>query len=704
MLRWLGASLLAVSLALASPAVAAPRTARVGDAVARVDGSTVTLANSRMERSWRIQPSGAVTGAGLRDRATGRDWAAPGAPDFELNLDGVATSSLSGWRLVDVTPGTRAGAVAVTFRYALLGAELDRTFALRPAEATIAVDSRLVNGPAPARIERYTLDEVAARGPATADVQAYHGGSDWRDDYRDTSTASGAFDSEGEVARFDDGTGAGWFFVAERRGGAMSRVGREAGGATWVGVDPARDLFDYGPLLTSPPNYNRLENPAYPAPVRARTVPPFGTLELGRAFTGVYSGGAQEAAAAFVDDFAYHEMPPFSRTVGLNTFHPWQHGPGLSDANLRAQVDAAKAIGVESFMLDDQWQGASGDWRFDSARFPGSGHPFVDYLHGAGLALGLWMSPAEFNPNSTAYKQHPEWACTPTGDVTAQIPDDAGLGVWDVTNPGFRAYLIGVIDRLVATYGVREFKFDFTTWVDCPPHDYLDYEDAFVSLVRTFEARHPDVTFELDETNDQRLWPFESAALGPSWFDNGHLHGSTAQAKLLHDLWTAAPWLPTSSIAFGTYDGTLGAPYTVDYLMPMTLLSHVTFWTDLTKLSTADARETARWIAWYRAHRADLGGLVYEDTATDPIDGRSWAAFQPWRDGHGELFAFRQAGGRASERIALHGTAPNATYTVTDALTGAPAGSYSGAQLAAGLEVTLPQPYSAAVLEIRPAS
>src|SRR5205823_7107445 len=127
----------------------------------------------------------------------------------------------------------------------------------------------------------------------------------------------------------------------------------------------------------------------------------------------------------------------------------------------------------------------------------------------------------------------------PVGDLTAQVPDDAGLGVWDATNPAFQDYLLGVIDRLVADYDVREFKFDFTTWVDCPPHDYADYEDAFVSLVRRMQQRmqeeHRDVTFETDETNDQRAWPCESAALGPSWFENGHLHGRTPVAKLLHD-------------------------------------------------------------------------------------------------------------------------------------------------------------------------
>ena len=449
--------------------------------------------------------------------------------------------------------------------------------------------------------------------------------------------------------------------------------------------------------------------------MRQRTVAPLSDLRLGRSYAGVYSGGEQGAAAAFVPDFATNDMPQFARTVGLNTFHPWSHGPDMSDANLRNQIDAAQALGLESFMLDDQWQGGangeSGDWNWDGdatdgdpARFPDP-KGFVDYLHNHGLKLGLWMSPLEFNQNSNTYKQHPDWVCTPTGDITSQIPDDAGLGVWDVTNPGFQDYLAGVIDRLVKDWGVAEFKFDFMAWADCPPHDYLDYEDAFVALVRRFQAAHPGVTFELDETNDQRGWPFESVALGPSWFDNAHTHaGSTKQSKLLHDIWTAAPWLPPSSIGFGTYDDTLAGPYGVDYLFPMAMLSHITFWTDLRGISPADSAETSWWIGWYKAHRADLAGLVYENTSADPLDGKGWAAFQPWHAGHGYLFAFRQADGPDSQDIKLYGLRASSNYVVTNVQTGQALGTFSGGELmGSGLPVTLAQPYSAAVLSIDPA-
>ena len=711
--------LLACCLLLLAPAAASASTARSGSAQALAADGTATLTNGRIARTWKTS-GGPVVTTSLRAGTT--EWSNGSSPDFTLDVSGVPTSSVSGWTLRSVTARgepadasrpERARGVQLVFVYGLdpLGlVTLERTYTLRSGAAVIGVTAILRNAsPAPLRISSYSLDELTSGRAMTANVLTYHGGSDWRDDYRLAAKHSGPFDDEGEVVRFDDGKGAGWFFVSERRSGSMSRVGRDAGGRSFAGVDHPRDAFDAGPLLTDPPDYNRIDNPAYPVPVRARLVPPLSSLLLGRAYTGVYTGGEQGAGAAFVTEFARNEMPRFERSVAINTFHPWSHSADLSDnPKLRAQVDIAKELGLETFMFDDQWQGGaggeSGDWQWDAERFPDldrNGQPdFAEYVHAQGLKLGLWMSPLEFHTNSQTYRDHPDWACTPTGHVTAQAPDDAGLGVWDATNPAFQDYMSGVVDRLVAKYDVREFKFDFMAWVDCGAHDYLDYEEAFVQTVRRFQVNHPGITFELDETNDQRSWPFESVALGPSWFDNAHTHpGSTKQSKLLHDIWVAAPWIPPSSIGFGTYDGTLGDSYGVDYLFPMSMLSHITFWTDLRNLTPQQREDTAWWIRWYKAHRAALGGVVYENTDKDPLDGKSWAAFQPWTGKRGYLFAFRQADGPATQAIKLHGVSAKRSYTVTNVRTGQVLGTFKGSE---PIPVTLAQPFSAAVLAIEP--
>jgi hypothetical protein len=730
---------LLVLLAVPASALAAGR-AEVGDAVAYATPAGAGIYDAQIGRTWSFDgTTGAVTATGLENRATGQQWAT-GGPDFALTLDEAPTDSATGWRLGSADAGEaprdpsrpHAGrAVQLVLTYELVpvsgaGPELVRTFTLHPGSAVVEVDNRIVNPtPVPLRVGKASLDQItAAKAPKSAEVLTYHGGSDWRTDYRTASHPTGAFDQEGEVVRFDDGSGAGWFHVLGTRGGSMWRAGLDSANRTYVGADWPRDAFDYGPLQDTDPNatggsYNRVDNPLYPVPVRERTVPPLGTLELGRAYTGVYAGGAPEAGYAFGADFSEHVAQKLTPTIGANSFHPWSHSTDLNGANLSKQVDQAAALGIERYMIDDQWQGGpggeSGDWNWDPARFPDADHnglpDVVDTMRKDGVQLALWMSPLEFHfvgdgpdldaPSQT-YEQHPDWACKPAGNATAFDPTDAGLGVWDVTNPGFRKYMVGVIDRLVHDYDVREFKFDFMTWVDCPPHDYLDYEAAFVSLVRTFERRHPSVQFELDETNDQRSWPFESATLGASWFDNMHQHPNGVPAKLIHDMWTASPWLPTSQIGTGALDdGTLSAGYPIDELMPIALLSHITFWTDLTKIPAADQERVRYWLAWYKQHRSTLAGASYELTDTDPLGGKSWAAFEPWRDGRGALFAFRQSSGDATQTFTLRGVDPATQYQLTDASDGQVIGSVSGVDLRAGYSVTLP-PNGAAVIQIDP--
>jgi hypothetical protein len=304
-----GAALM-VSMPFAVAASAPPLLVRDGGVTASVTGTTASLSNHRVARTWRFALGGAVETTGLTGPGH-RQWASPG-PDFAMDVDEIPTSSVSGWVLQSVQPqapraqpnrpASGRGA-ALLFRYAFAnaatGVELDRLLVLHPGSAVIEATTTLIDhAPVPVRVSSYTLDQiVAANASMPAEVHAYNGGSDWRDDYRHVSKPAGAFDVEGEVARF--GSDEGFFLVSQRRGGAMSRAARDAAGRSWVGVDWARDLFDFGPLQDQPPNYNRLENPVYPVPVRARLVPPLGTLELGTSYVGVYNGGAQEAAAEF---------------------------------------------------------------------------------------------------------------------------------------------------------------------------------------------------------------------------------------------------------------------------------------------------------------------------------------------------------------------------------------------------------------------
>ncbi|HWC35675.1 MAG TPA: alpha-galactosidase [Mycobacteriales bacterium] len=709
-----GVALLAGSV----PAIAAPtppddalHTYRVGSAYVSVAANHAEIGDGLITRTWSID-GGSVETTSLVGPG-GRQWATSG-PDFTIGVAGVQTSSTDGWALSYVHGFGTGPRVELEFRFTPVdpalpsGITLTRDIFLAPGESTMKIVSTLYSAAVPLRIPSYTLDEVTPRRSGLPqEVIRYREGSDWRNDFRVVSHPKSGFDQEGETLRV--GKASGFFLVSQRRGGLASRAQHTAAGADTVGVDWARDLFDAGPLLTDPPNYNTIGNPAYPVPLRGRLVPPASGLYLGTAYTGVYAGprgeGENSAAAAFVPAFPWH----VDRTIGANSFHPWEHGAGMADLNLRKQIDAAAKLGVERYMLDDQWQGGpggeSGDWRFDPQRFPDRNHDgvpdFISYLHHKGMQLGLWMSPVEFNMKSVTYAHHPAWACAPVGDVTAQDPDDAGLGVWDVTNPGFQNYLIHVIGRLVKSYDVREFKFDFMAWLDCPPHDYADYEDAFVSMLKRMENRHPHVTFELDETNDQRLWPFESEARGPSWFDNNHDHHISQVSELLHDLWSAAPWLPTQTLGIGSFDSeAIAEKRTASFLMPLALLSHITFWTDFTKLTASQQRTIRWWNHWYAGHRGGFGTLDYELTTADPASRKNWLVLEPSHDGDAYIFAFRQATRSSTIRVHVQGLDPHAHYVVSDARTERVLAQDAGHALQRGLTIHAPTQYSARVLRL----
>ncbi|HLW18515.1 MAG TPA: alpha-galactosidase [Actinomycetota bacterium] len=707
-----GALVLAVLLAVPLGVVSGARatTLQAGDVVFARAPDRVTLRNSRVGISWSVNGSTLQFGE-LRDELRHRVASSGPATDFSIDLDGV-TFPESQLSLQSISPVVHGNEIDATFVFqALPTVTVTRVVRLASGSGVVDSDLWIQNGPLPLLVTAAHLADLRAPAGSPVDTVAYRGGSDWQDDFRSSNhmLLGKSFDVEAEVARAQR-----FFIVSERRGGAASRAGSE-GPNVWTGVEWGRDLEDLGPIQSesvgpldiTDPNSNRVENPLWPVPVRARHVLPNDTLHVGRAAIGVYEGDEQDAGVVYASYLAAVRAPAFPRQVTLNSFHPWSHGADFNEKTMEHQADVAQSLGIDTIILDDQWQGGpggeSGDWHVDTSRFPvdARGKPvFADYLAARGMRLGLWMSPVEFNGASTTFKAHPTWSCVPIGTATSQIQDDAGLGVWDITQTAVSDYLAGVIDRIVNDWGVHYFKFDFMSWLDCPPHDYNDYEDAFVAWVDRIERAHPDVTFEFDETNDQRLWPFESAARGPSWFDNTHGHtlpsGAAVKrgAQLLHDIWDAAPWIPPSSIGAGLYDGTLSDGLTPDYLMPIAALTHITFWTDLTKLPASVQSDTAWWLNWYHAHSSSLSSGVYELTTSDPWDDVAPAAFQA----SNFVFAFRQTG--AAPVVALHGLS-GGSYTLTNVRTGEVLGPFTASLLMHGLTLLGDaRPHTAGVFEI----
>jgi hypothetical protein len=246
---------------------------------------------------------------------------------------------------------------------------------------------------------------------------------------------------------------------------------------------------------------------------------------------------------------------------------------------------------------------------------------------------------------------------------------------------------------------VRYFKFDFMVWLDCAgQNDFYEQHDAFVRMLDRLRRDHPDVVVQIDETNDYRLFPFESTARGPTWFQNGYPDVS----HLLHNLWLLGPYVGSYTIGQHLLGGDSWKEEDLDTLMAAALPSAITLWTDLRKLPADVVDRAATWIRFYKRHRDSFSLATYA-LLKDPLKG-GWTALQEWdRDAQrGALLAFRQGSHAPSKRIALHGVRPGLRFRLIEAPGGRVARTASSKQLTRGIQVGLVPKGAARVLLIEP--
>jgi hypothetical protein len=711
---WLRPVCLPALLVALGAAPARADVVRDGSVTAEVTATQVSLANSLAQRTW---DRAAVRSTIVDRRGGDRTWSKD-APDFTLEIAGQKISSAAMRMTAATVSHLDRGGLRVTMTLVddtLPTLQVTRVAEMYSGVAGFRTQTTLAST-APLLLSAATLDEAKVGAGVTPAISAFRAGSDWRDPnwtgppfalgdphggtWRETRSAPAgtALRAPGEWLSLHDGA-AGLFAVMERNDFPSSTAGYD-GTTAALRVDFTRDVLDLGPFEEDA----HAENPIADGPGRGRLVTPTG-LALAPAFVGLARGDGDEAWQ-FHRYLVGHRLAPYAHDVVFNSDGTDANriSTGAKDdmdyATVQAVAPIARRLGVDTFVLDDGWQAASGDWQPDSPRYPEPRGKFAPRFPGATFAavrdaiapmrLGLWMSPMNFNPASATFKTHPEWACAPVGDALAGYnaaqPDsssnEAGLGVWSKEAiPHVEARIRDAIDN----WHVGFFKFDFLAWADCAGSgDLYDMHDAFVAMIDRLRAGHPDVTFQIDETNDYRLFPFESVSRGPTWFQNG----GPPVRQLLHNLWDLSPYVPTFAIGHKLFAGDWRSDG-LDTVMAAALPSHMLITTDLRTLTDAEVAAARPWIDWAKAHRADLDGVTYP-LLDDPLED-DWTALQSWDpdQGRGVLLAFRQSGADASRTIALRNV-PDGDYAVTSAPDDAPVAQVSAQQLRDGLEVSMP--------------
>ena len=703
-----------------------------GSVYVSVTPTSVTLGNALVERTW---DKAAFRTATMSDKRAGSVNTTFAAPDFALVLANQTIEStvfsVAGVTTTDI-PG---GGVRVVMSLTTPGGALT---AQRIAEAYDGIagirTQTIVTSAAPLTLTGARLETVAAGTDKHATLHAFRAGADWREPgwtgpevtvgdphagtWRHTTKGAPAQSvaAAAQYVTMANNAGRSVFIELERNDFPSSRAAFD-GRVGSVSVDYTRDVIGLGPLEESA----HAENPTAAPAGRVRTIKPLTPFAFEPTFTGFGRTGDDEAWQ--FHKYLVKRMGDYEKgaTFNSNGTDSNQISTGAKDdldfATIQQVARKAKQLGVSTFILDDGWQAISGDWHPDSPDYPeprgGYAPRFPDATFAAVRAeiepmkLGLWMSPTFFNPASETFKAHPEWVCQPIGAALVPYniaePDsssnEAGLGPW---GPDALPYVKSRIDTAIREWGVTYFKFDFLAWFDCAGQgDLYDFHDRFVGMLDALRAQHPDVTFEIDETNDYRLFPFESVSRGPSWFQNG----SPTPSHLLHNIWNLSPWIPAFSLGqhfLGDYRGT--DPAAIDLRMAAAMLSHPTFFADLRKYDEAALDRASTWLRFRSEHLDAFTGVVYP-LLSDPIEG-GWTALQSWdaEAGSGALLAFRQGSAESSRVVALRNVPAGRTFNLIAAPTGEVVGTVTSAQLSAGINVEIPAQNGQRVLLVVPAS
>ena len=370
-----------------------------------------------------------------------------GWPAIQGHRDGRDfTLLLSDWRS-EPAPG----GVTLTGRDAVAGIDLALHLA-GFASGVFTLRAEVTNtGTAPYALDRCMAGSVAV--PRSADrLLAYEGGwgrefhlaeerlglGTWLRESRRGRTSHDRFPALFLAAA--DGTA--WGFHLGWSGNHVLVVDRLEDGRRLV---HAGELFEPGEMRLAPGD-------AYASP----------TLHWTRQDCGLAAVGAAFRAHLRADVLAWPDGPPRPRPVTLNS---WEGNYFRHDlADLVAQAEAAAALGVERFVLDDGWFGrrdddrsSLGDWTVDPRKYPDGLGPLVARVAALGLEFGLWFEPEMANPDSDLLRRNPDWVL---GVAGRPAPLSRHQLVLDLGRPEVAEHVFGRLHALLAAHPIAAIKWD----------------------------------------------------------------------------------------------------------------------------------------------------------------------------------------------------------------------------------------------------
>lgn len=171
-------------------------------------------------------------------------------------------------------------------------------------------------------------------------------------------------------------------------------------------------------------------------------------------------------------------------------------------------IEAAAKVGCEYFVIDagwyaglhEDWSQTVGAWEPAPDRWPHGLGFVMDRIKQRGMIPGLWLESELIGWHSSLADKPDSWFFMRHGKRVIE----SVLYLLDFRNPEVRAYLDGVIDRLIRDYGVGYFKFDYNAdslqgtdqYADSAGQGLLENNRAHLAWLEGILNRHPKLVIE----------------------------------------------------------------------------------------------------------------------------------------------------------------------------------------------------------------
>ncbi len=219
---------------------------------------------------------------------------------------------------------------------------------------------------------------------------------------------------------------------------------------------------------------------------------------------------------AAMPDYAPAPVPENARLPVYSTWYSFHLG--ITPEAIEAQCRLAKALGMESVIVDDGWQtddrnrgyAYCGDWEAAPGKFPDF-RAHVDRVHATGMKYLLWFSVPFVGVHAKAYDRFKDKFLN---------PDPDGKRQWFVLDPRFpdvREYLIGAYERCLTEFDLDGFKLDFVDnfRVNEQTKDEFGSGRDYASVAHAADRLLTDIMARLRAIRPEVMIEFRQAYIGP---------------------------------------------------------------------------------------------------------------------------------------------------------------------------------------------